>query len=511
MDKSSDDNLKQQIRKALAVAILDGHLPLDKPIPSSRKLSQALSVSRQTVMFAYEDLVDDGYIIARERRGYFVNPSILDGRAKLEDTAGQAGHSSAAADAAETSPGPDWTERFASQPSLQRNIDKPSDWQRYEYPFLSGQIDPKTFPLAEWRECSKQALSVLAVRDWTGDCMDTDDPLLIEQIRTRVLPRRGIWAKPEEILVTVGTQHSLYLISSLLSKSGKRMGMENPGYPDARNIFASQFEELVPLPIDNYGLVLSEPLRACDYVYTTPSHQWPTSVTMPIERRKKLLQLAEDDDLVVIEDDYEIETNYIDDPLPALKSLDNCGRVIYMSSLSKVLAPGLRIGFMVAPEPLIAEARVLRRLMMRHPPMNNQRMTALFLSRGHYDALLKRLWRKYKRNWGLITRAIERYIPSNLQRPVFGGTSCWVRGPKGLDCRKLRQVAAERGLLLELGDIAFGEEVYGDPQVSGVKALTGDDSPQQYFRLGFTVIPEEKIEPGIRLIAEIIEELTQPS
>lgn len=499
LDKSSGDNLKQQIRKALAVAILDGHIPLDKPIPSSRKLSQALAVSRQTVMFAYEDLVEDGYIIARERRGYFVNPSILDGRAKLDARREKAKTATASDEPVADPRAPNWGERFASQPSLQRNIDKPSDWQRYEYPFLSGQIDPKTFPLAEWRECSKQALSVLAVRDWTGDCMDADDPILIEQIRSRVLPRRGIWAKPEEILITVGTQHSLYLLSTLLAKPGKRMAMEDPGYPDARNIFSLHFGETVPQAVDNYGLVLGDPLRDCDYVYTTPSHHWPTSVTMPIERRKRLLALAEEDDLVVIEDDYEIETNYIDDPLPALKSLDTSGRVIYMSSLSKVLAPGLRIGFMVAPAPLIEEARVLRRLMMRHPPMNNQRMTALFLSRGHYDALLKRLWRKYKRNWGIITRAIERYIPSNQQRPVFGGTTCWVRGPEGLDCHELRRIAAERGILVELGDIAFNNPA-GD--CDGVM-------PKNYFRLGFTVIPEEKIEPGIKLIAELIEELTQ--
>ncbi len=490
LDKSSDDNLKQQIRKALAVAILDGHLPLEHPVPSSRKLSQALSVSRQTVMFAYEDLVEDGYLIARERRGYFVNPSILDGRAKK---AGSSSKSSEQDSEDEVRvEGPDWEARFAFQPSQQRNIDKPSDWQRYPYPFLSGQIDPKTFPLAEWRECSKQALSVLAVRDWTGDCMDADDPLLVEQIRSRVLPRRGIWAKPEEILITVGTQHSLYLLASLLAKPGKRMAMEDPGYPDARNIFSMHFDEMVPQPVDNYGLVLNEALGACDYVYTTPSHQWPTSVTMPIERRQRLLKQAEQDDLVIIEDDYEIETNYIGDPLPALKSLDQTGRVIYMSSLSKVLAPGLRLGFMVAPAPLIHEARILRRLMMRHPPMNNQRMTAMFLSRGHYDALLKRLWRKYKRNWGLITRAIERHIPSNQQRPVFGGTTCWVRGPDNLDCHALRARAAERGVLLELGDIAFA----------------GDSPPLNYFRLGFTVIDEDRIEPGIRLIAELIDELT---
>lgn len=479
LDTSSSDNLKVQIRKAIAVAILDGRIALDQPIPSSRKLSQALKVSRQTVTFAYEDLVEDGYLIARERRGYFVNEAILEGRV-----------SSVAFDV-ETESKTDWLARLACQPTLQKNISKPADWQTYEFPFISGQIDPASFPLAEWRECSKQALSVLAVRDWTGDSMDADDPQLIEQIRTRILPRRGIWAKAEEILVTVGTQNSLYLLSTLLSKGGASIAVENPGYPDARNIFQSHFERVIAQPVDEDGIVIDEKLQSCDYVYVTPSHQWPTSVTLPLGRRQQLLALADLHDQVIIEDDYDIETNYVDDPTPALKSLDKNGRVIYMSSLSKVLAPGLRIGFMVAPAPLIQEARGLRRLMMRHPAMNNQRMTALFLARGHYDALLKRLWRTYKCNWELMTKAIEKYIPSSHLSLMNGGTCCWVRGPEGLDCNVLQAKARAEGILIEVGDIAFA----------------GIDGPRNYFRLGFTVIAEADIAPGVRRLGQLIDEL----
>ena len=484
LDNSSGDKLTIQIRKAIVAAILDGHIPPSQPIPSSRKLSQALKVARQTVTFAYEDLVAEGYLISRERRGYFVNPQVLKGRVNRN-----------LARDAETESVVDWHQRFRLQPSLHRNIVKPTDWQAYPYPFLSGQIDPDSFPLAEWRECSREALSVLAVRDWTGDSMDADDPQLIEQIRTRVLPRRGIWAKPEEILITVGTQHSLYLLSSLLSKPGRRLAMEDPGYPDARNIFRSHFDQLLFQPVDEQGVVLSEQLHDCDYLYVTPSHHWPTSVTLPLERRQQLLNLADEQDLVILEDDYDIESNYRDEPSPALKSLDRSGRVIYMSSLSKVLAPGLRLGFMVAPAQLIQEARVLRRLMMRHPPMNNQRMTALFLARGHYDALLNRLWQLNKRRWELITSAIVRYIPS---QPVFsaqGGTSCWVKGPDNLDAELLRQKAYQEGILLEVGDIAFA----------------ASSAPKNYFRLGFGAIADDRIEPGVRRIGELIEGLCSDS
>ncbi|MFC3123198.1 MocR-like pyridoxine biosynthesis transcription factor PdxR [Agaribacter flavus] len=481
IDKNASESLKDQIKRAISIAILDERISIHKPLPSSRKLSQALKVSRQTVMFAFEDLVGDGYLIAKSRRGYFANPEILKGTAKVDQTEAPVSQSK-----------PDWQGRFAFTPSHQRNITKPSDWQKYPYPFISGQIDPASFPIAEWRECSKQALNVIAVKDWTSDQLEADDPMLIEQIRSRVLPRRGIWAKAEEILVTVGTQQSLYLLSTLLAGKGKTIAMENPGYPDARNIFCNHFDKVIEQAIDQDGLLINDNLNQADYAYITPSHQWPTSVTMPISRRKHLLKKAVEQDLIILEDDYEIESNYIDEPLPALKSLDIDDRVIYMSSFSKVLAPGLRMGFMVAPKALIDEARVLRRLMMRHPPLNNQRMTALFIARGHYDALIKRLWRVYKNNWHSMNDAIDKYIPTNIKLPVNGGTTSWIKGPDGLNCQILQKKAREQGILIELGDIAFAD----------------DSQAKQYFRLGFTVIPNHKIEAGIQKLAALIRELS---
>ncbi len=144
-----------------------------------------------------------------------------------------------------------------------------------------------------------------------------------------------------------------------------------------------------------------------DVVFVTPSHQFPTTVTMPLERRMELLKLASERDFIIIEDDYEFETNYVNEPCPALKSLDDEGRVIYVGSLSKTFFPGLRLGFLVGPEKLVEEARALRRLMVRHAPNNNQRTAALFLSLGHHDMLIRRLHRAYRARWEILGSALQ--------------------------------------------------------------------------------------------------------
>jgi GntR family transcriptional regulator/MocR family aminotransferase len=286
----------------------------------------------------------------------------------------------------------------------------------------------------------------------------------------------------------MGAQQALYILADLLIGKGTRVGMENPGYPDARNIFELKSPQMVPLNVDEQGLVADDNLNSCEFIYVTPSHQSPTTVTMPLSRREQLLKQAEQNDILVIEDDYESEINFVGDPTPALKSLDASERVIYIGSLSKTLAPGLRVGYMVAPRPLIEEARALRRLMVRHPPANNQRIVALFLSMGHHDSLIHRLSETYKNRWQVMGEALNKYLPESSRIPSFGGTSYWVEGPEGLDTRELKERARVAGILIESGEICFMQ----------------DDPPQNFIRLGYSSISAKQIEPGIRKLADLI-------
>jgi len=469
--------LQAQIREMLVTAILDGHIPVGVALPSTRVLAAQLGVARNTVALAYELLVNEGYLLTKSRSGHYVNPEIVAGRVGLPRAPGVG-----------NPPSPvDWTPRLRGGVSAQRNIVKPRDWQRYPYPFIYGQFDPARLPLPGWRECSLQATSASEARGWAGDLIDADDALLIEQIQTRLLVRRGVFAAPDEILVTVGAQHALFLLATLLVDARTTVGIENPGYPDARNIFASRTTNVVPLPLDDAGLALTPALDACDYIYLTPSHQCPTNVTMPLVRREALLAFAQAKDRILIEDDYEIELGLEGRAQPALQSLDRSGHVIYVSSLSKTLAPGIRSGFIVANRELIRELRALRRLMLRHPAANNERSVGLFLAMGHHDALLRRLRQSYAERSQLVAAALRTHLPGVRFTTVAGASSFWLRFADHVDTRAIAVAAARMGVLIEPGDVFF---VDGHEPVS-----------TSYARLGFASIDAARIEPGIATLA----------
>jgi GntR family transcriptional regulator/MocR family aminotransferase len=471
LERSKPATLQAQIREILMAAISAGQLLPDEPVPSTRAMARRLGVSRNTVTLAYQALVSEGFLVARERSGFYVDAQAVDG---LTGNPEQTRCASTGA--------VDWGPRLAKNMSDQRFIMRPRDWQKYPYPFIYGQVDHAIFPIAEWRDCVRQAMGKRWLDAWTVDQYTEDDPLLLEEISRRILPRRGIAANPDQILITVGAQNALYLIAALLVDKGTRVVIENPGYPDLRNMLTLRSDRVGSVPVHADGLAVDPLIEQADLVFCTPSHHYPTTVTMTLERRKSLLAAAGKHDFVIVEDDYEFETNYMGTPLPALKSLDVEGRVLHVGSLSKSLMPGLRLGYVVADERLIAELRALRRLMLRHPPGNNQRAAALFMANGHYDVLVRRIHRVYRERWQVMAGALAEYLPGWADQPGFGGSSYWLTGPEGMDTEKLAARALEDGVLIESG-VSF----YIDPEEG-----------RHRFRLGFSSIPAERIDEGIR-------------
>ncbi len=472
--------LQDQIRERLVATILSGHLPVDEPMPSSRRLAEQLGVSRNTIVLIYESMVDAGYLVPMKRRGYFIAPAFHNPEDICTDVVQE-----------ESAGAPNWRDRFRRCPSEERSIIKPNNWRAFEYPFIYGQVQHEFFPIEQWRECARKSLSGSGGKDWIHDSVDSDDAALVEQVRTRLLPKRGIYAEPNEILITIGTQNSLYLLANLLCDRSTRVALENPGFRDAHSIFKMFDADIHLQPVDEEGLVVDERLQACDYIYVTPSHQVPTGAELSVPRRRELMALASEHDAILIEDDYDADINMQENPVPALKAYDQDKRVIYMGSLSKSISPGLRIGFMVADETLIAEARALRRLMYRHPAANNQRQAALFLAQGHYDAYLRKIRELYSNKLVRMQAAVERYLPDMMTVPVSSGaSSIWLRARKEVDTEELSWMAAREGVLIEPGAVH----------------CLGDNPPKNYFRLGFSAIATHKIEAGIELLSHTLDQ-----
>jgi GntR family transcriptional regulator/MocR family aminotransferase len=207
-------------------------------------------------------------------------------------------------------------------------------------------------------------------------------------------------------------------------------------------------------------------------------------VALSEERRQRLLEDAERYDRIIIADGY--DSQLMDDaPQQALKSVDRSGRVIYVGSMSKTLAPGLRIGYIVADAALIAELRALRRFMLRHPPANNQRAVALFLSLGHHEALVRRLSTAFADRRRKLADAVSTYLPEWQPTRAPGGTSLWLKGPIGTDTHRIAESAAQRGVVIEPGNRFFD--------------MT--PKPTRFMRLGISSIALQHIEPGIRELA----------
>ncbi len=471
--------LQVQLRTALVGAMLDGRLPPGLRLPSGRELAVLAGVSRNTVVLVYERLVSDGYLEARPRDGFYVCDAI--DRADV-----------ARVGAAQAAREPDWQARSVVRQDAFRWLDRPAGWQKFRYPFVYGQFDPQLFPLAHWRECSRRALEVTAVEHWAQDGAGGDAPALIDQLIRRVLPRRGIAATPDQILLTVGTQHGLYLLAELFLREGVRIGVEDPGYMDARNIFGHRRASVVPLALDAHGVACTPALAECDYVYCTPSHQCPTGATMSTERRLALLEHAARHDQVIIEDDYDPETQYHGQPLPALKAIDKNDRVIYLSSLSKLLSPGLRIGYVVAPAPVIERLRVIRRLMVRQVPGNNQVAAALFIEQGHYDRLLTLTRHTLGERAGVLVEALRRHLPDAGFAEPHGGSALWLRLAGQPELGALRAACIAERLVYDPGEPFFHGAL-----------------PEPRLRLGFSSIPVERIAPGIEIFARLVRQSTR--
>ncbi|KUP91126.1 MocR-like pyridoxine biosynthesis transcription factor PdxR [Tritonibacter horizontis] len=474
LNPDAQGTLQAQIQEMIAAGILSGRFRAEEKLPSSRKLAAHLGVSRITVTLAYTELVANDYLSARGRSGFFVSetapvPPTFSPTQRAQETV-------------------DWdrtiTRRFTGGDTPR----KPQDWRSYRYPFIYGQADATLFDHANWRLCALRALGQKDFAAMTGDYFDQDDPLLIEYIARHTLPRRGIIARPEEILITLGAQNALWTVVQLLLEPGRKAAIEDPSYYTLRDQLSHTGCTLDVIGVDSDGLPPEQIAADTDVVFTTPSHQSPTTATMPMARRRALLQRAAAIDAIVVEDDYEFEMSFRAPPSPALKSIDSDGRVIYLGSFSKSLFPGLRLGYLVGSEPFIRQARALRANVLRHPPGHIQRTVAYFLSLGHYDAQIRRMARVLQERREVLEQVIALHglVPAN--RNLYGGSSLWMRAADHVDMGQVASGLRTKGVLIEPGAPFFAAQT----------------RQHHFYRLGYSSIASDRIPAGVQHVAESI-------
>ncbi len=475
IDKDGQESLQMQLRQTIASSILSGRLRVGDRLPSSRKLARHLAISRITVTLAYQELTADGYLEARDRSGYFVGKSAPVARLRPTNKRAQGTPI-------------DWSDRFAKRHIETPTVEKTLNWRDYPYPFVYGQADPEIFNHSAWRACAHRALGRRDFHALANDYVAEDDPELVDFIVRHTLPRRGIAAQHEEVLITMGAQNALWIVGQLLLNREKKAVQEDPGYPGLRDVLHQTGCKIASVPVDRDGLPPSKIPSDADVVFTTPSHQAPTTVTMPMARRRELIEAANRDDFIIVEDDYEFELSFLKPPHPALKSMDGNDRVVYIGSFSKSLFPGLRLGYLVAPKEFIQEARRLRSSVLRHPPGHVQRTTAYFLGLGHYDALIRRMRDTFSNRHKLMNEQMGEHGIAPLHTSVFGGTSFWMKAKAGQDARILAADLRAKGVLFEPGYAFFADTNEG----------------LSHYRLAFSSIDEKSIPKGLALLAEAV-------
>ncbi|WP_374570647.1 PLP-dependent aminotransferase family protein [Phenylobacterium sp.] len=474
-----------QLRQRVIDAIVSGSLQPGVRMPSTRRLSVDLGIARNTVSLVYQQLVADGYLTGRERSGVFVSDALFEavrtGRYREER------HPPAA------SP---WRPRLQAVVRAEGEGRAPPSWELNPYPFLDGAYDASLSPGSEWRDAVRSTLSTREFAEWSQDGGELDDPRLIHEIRTKILPRRGVQAGADEVLVVGGRRAAFSLLIRAFVNRGTRAAVEEPGFPDLVQLLRLQGAEVAPTAVDAEGIVEDEVDRGAGLVFVTPACQFPTGARLSQKRRRRLLEQAEADDRLIIEYDLAASGGFTDQAAPALRGMDQAGRVIYVADLCDVLGPGLGLGFIVADADLVRELRRLRTLIAGPAPRAAQRTAAFFLSLGHYDAILGRQQRVLRERLNALRDALNYHLPQLVAiDPRSNGTAIWVEGPAELSARQLANEAARRGVLIEPAD-----RFYATPGAA----------PNQ-FRMGVTAIAAGNIRDGVAILAEVIRSLTQPS
>lgn len=462
LDNKAKKAIYLQIADAIISDIRSGRLKSGDALPGSRNLAEMLEVNRNTVVEALNVLINEEWIVSKARKGTFVAEILPSVTGKPE------------------------TGRENGLGEIQKNI--------YRISFDDGYPDSKVAPVAELARAYRQLFQRNARWKMMGYGSEFGDPEFISAIVTMLNQQRGMQVEQEGVCITRGSQMAMYLLAHCLFKNGDVVLVEEPGYKAAWSAFEHAGATLLPVSLDKDGLLISEVVshlknhRKIKAIYTTPHHQYPTTVTLSMQRRVELVQLSNKHGFTIIEDDYDNEFHYGYRPLLPLSSFVGVLNYVYVGTMSKVVAPALRIGYLASNDKnLVVKIGALRKIIdVQGDGIMEQAVLAL-INDGTIKRHIRKVTNHYKVKRDLVEQLLRRYLHNKVDYTVpDGGLAFWVVPKKTLDWPTISKSLSEKGIKILTPD-----------HYSNNSTLNG-------MRLGFGSLSETELEEGIKTLSEMI-------
>jgi GntR family transcriptional regulator/MocR family aminotransferase len=466
--------LFQQIARAIEADIRRGRLRPGDPLPGTRTLAHALGVQRLTVVSAFDDLVAEGWLVSHRARGTFVSADLPDPKPRRF---------------APQRASPGMAPRVAYELLAAPTAERPHEVPRGSLLFAPARADVRLAPgdligRAYRRAIGKRGGALLSYANPEGH------PRLRDALATMLASTRGLAATSANVCITRGSQMALALLARALIQPGDVVAVEQLGYGPAWEAFRQAGAKIVGVPVDHDGLRIDALERViADHhvraIYVTPHHQFPTTVTLSAGRRLRLLELARAHRIAIVEDDYDYDFHYDGRPVLPLASVDPGGVVAYIGTLSKVLAPALRIGYVVAPTPLIERLAAHRSYIDTQGDQVLEYAIAELLEEGTIQRHIRRVRREYRERRDTLVGALRDQLGDQITFDVpAGGIALWVKARKGLDVDAWARAARDKGAVIVTA-----------------AAYTLDGRPQPFVRLGFASLNGKELQEGVRRMA----------
>lgn len=483
LDEKSDAPLYRQIYDVIRRSILSGEFHSGRQLPSTREMAKQLSVSRLTVVNAYDQLIAEGYLESKRGAGTFVAEHLpeefLQSPLVKQQKSG-----------AKTASSPMPLSRYAKNILNESGAIFRYNRATPPVPFQHGLPAIDEFPFDVWMKLSNKSYRTIE-RQKFGYGEPAGYFPLREAIAAHLKSVRSVNCSPEQVIITSGAQQSFNLIGKIFLERDAEVFIENPCYFGVKQAFQSFEAKFIPVPLDEDGFDLTAALkqsRKARLAYVTPSHQFPLGITMSLARRLQLLEWAKNSGAWIIEDDYDSEFRYQGRPLPSLQGLDRDGRVLYVGTFSKTIFPALRLGCLVVPTDLIEIFTAAHALSGSQSSLIEQATLAEFIADGHFERHIRRMRRLYEQRQEILVSEIKKHLAGRLEvKNLVSGMHLIGWLPDDVDDKSVVEKAALAGI-----------------KTSAVSAHSLIDWQRNGLILGYTAINEKQIKKGVEQLAKIL-------